>query len=333
MSRPIGEILQEVQAVINANPGAFQGLAPGNVIPHLGRVAPDLWNQLDQAYKEQGGGQGLTGAIAQGAATGTLLLPGIGTALGAGAGGLAHALSSDAPTVNEYFAKNSNIGQGLLSGLNASDLAKKQEPKPVEAPIDPNIAAQKEADARAMALSGRLDDLYGKATQGATDVLNNQYANTRRKTAAEEAALGRYRSPIASNTFNRLDQNKGLALSSMLGNIAGQRAAGELDVSKTIENVLNSNRQFNQDLGLRRETLSNAINQSNQDRTLSSLLGMQQLGQNAARLRQSQDQFDATKNDPLRYLTAALDPLSKMFQFKKTFGASALAAPSDSSGT
>lgn len=132
---------------------------------------------------------------------------------------------------------------------------------------DFNLSVQEEAQKRSGAeLAKRLDEIFGKVETAGVERIDRQFIPARRKLVAEEAALGRLRSPISIESVGRLDEQRNMALSQLIGNIASQRASGELDVSKTIEGLLSGERdaerrgrEFQQDLGFRKQGLSDQI--------------------------------------------------------------------------
>lgn len=180
-------------------------------------------------------------------------------------------------------------GESPISNLNRFANAPPMElPRPEHTPLATDELIQQEVAKRQQAeLQNRLDQLYSRAQESGTRGINEQFLPIRSRAVAEEAALGRLRSPVSTETLGRIDQQQGLALSQLVGQLAGQKASGQLDVSKTIENLLAGDRegerrarQFGQELDFRRLGLENSIAQSNADRALRERLGLATLNAN-----------------------------------------------------
>lgn len=298
MSRPIQDILQEAKVFIDQNPGLFNGVEPGNVIAHLGTVNPNLWNQLSEAYKTQGG-QSFSNT-AKGALMGSVL-PGIGTAIGAGTGAVMDFTAAGAPTLNEWALANPAFGQALIG--QAPPPVALQKPQPVQS--TDNIVQQEVAKRTNANLQQQLDDIFGGVTQSTTNQINDQYAQQRGKQVAEEAAMGRLTSPNSIIPLSQTDRSQGLALSDAIGKIQAQKASGQLDVSKAIENILANRDINNQDTQYKRDALLAGINNSAEDRGAS-------LAADDAKLRTQRDLAGDEQNDPLNRLNKVTNSVSDL---------------------
>ena len=256
MARDINQVLAEARAFISANPGMFQGLDPRNITAHLGVVAPDLWNQLQES---------------------------LGTNPNA-----------------------TDIGNSLLPPPppNVAGPTTVAPPNTTEADIQTETAKRTTA-----ALQQKLDELFGTAETGITNRINKNYADTRSKAVAEEAALGRLDSPNSIIPLSKVDDSRNMALSDAIGQLASSKATGQLDVSKAIEGILQSQRQadqsgkeFGQTLDFNKSVLNNSITQNDLDRALKERLA--KAGINA----------NQTDKDPgtLDYLNASLNGLNSL---------------------
>ena len=132
--------------------------------------------------------------------------------------------------------------------------------------------AAKRTDAN---LQQSLDRIYGQAETTGAEKIRRAFIPQRQRLISEEAALGRLRSPVSIPSIARADEAESNAVNDFLGSIAGQRASGQLDFSKTIEGILAGERrageqaqQFGQDLTLRRQTLSQQLSEAQRDREL-----------------------------------------------------------------
>ncbi|HYE71831.1 MAG TPA: hypothetical protein VEF04_00815 [Blastocatellia bacterium] len=125
------------------------------------------------------------------------------------------------------------------------------------------------------ALQQKLDAIFGQAGQYAAEGIERQFAPQRSRVAAEQAAMGRLGSGVGQYSLGQVDQNKSNAMAQIFGNLAGQRASGQLDISKTIEGILQGERraedqrnQFGQSMQFNRDSLLNEINQGRENRGL-----------------------------------------------------------------
>lgn len=182
-----------------------------------------------------------------------------------------------------------------------------------------NTAVEKEIADREAGLSGRLDEIFKRSEAGVTDRINRQFDDIRGKAVAEEAALGRRGSPASRYTTNAIDVERGRSLSDAIASLAGQRATGELDVSKAIEGILAGERrakeagsQFNKELGLRRMGLDESTRQFDLNR------GLQERGFGLAE-RLGKLQADAYKPGTLDYINTAFKGLDTLANVKKAF--------------
>jgi hypothetical protein len=176
---------------------------------------------------------------------------------------------------------------------------------------------QEEAGKRTNAsLQGQLESIFGGVEQAATGKINDQYAQMRAKQVAEEGALGRLTSPNSIIPLSQIDRSQGMALSDAIGQIQAQKAAGQLDVSKAIEQMLQSQRaldqnnsQFGQTLGFSRDKLQSDINQAAEDRGLTRSV-------EDARLRQKRDLSEpdewAKQLDRINGVTNTIGNISKV---------------------
>jgi hypothetical protein len=71
---------------------------------------------------------------------------------------------------------------------------------------------------------GRIGDLYAQARESARAAVNREAALGRRNTADNLAARGVYRSPVAENSFGRLEERRLGAIADVEGSLAGEEA-------------------------------------------------------------------------------------------------------------
>lgn len=161
-----------------------------------------------------------------------------------------------------------------------------------------------------------LNNIYGPLQTEAVRQVNSQFAPLRSRAADEEAALGRLRSGVSAaptSSIGQVDASQGNALSSVIGNILGQKASGTLDLTKynqgldlSKQSLAQAQNQFNQSMGLTQEKYQNDLNLQNQQLALSKLLGQQQA--------------DASKPGTLDYLNTAFNGLSGLGNLFAGFG-------------
>lgn len=129
-------------------------------------------------------------------------------------------------------------------------------------------------------MNSQMDKLYGTAADQGTAQIERAYAPQRQRAVAEEAALGRLRSGVSADpnsAMGQVDTNKSNALSSLLGNLAGQRANQTASYESNAAN-----------LNFEQNRLSKLLDQQNQQMgmnymldTQRNILGQKQLEQNA----------------------------------------------------
>jgi hypothetical protein len=163
------DILAEVNDWVRRNNAIFNGVEPGNIIPHLGVVNPTLWNRLNDAYKtgnaseseftnkvKKGAELGFAAGGPGGAATGAVGGATAGAPGGDGPGGLLYSNpvtaapylayqavggkfggSPGAPTLNEWAKSHPDVGQSFFNATGdlppapptADELSKKDKQK------------------------------------------------------------------------------------------------------------------------------------------------------------------------------------------------------------
>jgi len=145
--------------------------------------------------------------------------------------------------------------------------------------------------------SQQINELYAPLEQYATNQVRQQFAPLRARAVDEEAALGRLRSGVArdpGSMIGQVDANQGNALSSVIGNILGQKASGTLDLGKFnagldlskqqlaqsqnqfMQNLGFNQNQFNQTIGLQKQQYADAQDLQRQQLNLAKYLGQLQ---------------------------------------------------------
>ena len=143
--------------------------------------------------------------------------------------------------------------------------------------IKQEVAKATDAD-----LQKRLDSIFGAAEQAGTQKLDDQFATERRRAIAEESALGRGRSNAMfapSSRVSQIDTRRDNAMSQLFGNLAGSRATGQLDVAKTIQDILSKEKMFGKSIQFDRDKLLAGINENAENRGMSRLFQDQNLRQ------------------------------------------------------
>lgn len=179
--------------------------------------------------------------------------------------------------IQQFDTKRNEIRKNEIGAEIAAGQEKEKRQQEIESIAQNEALRRNEAQ-----LQKTLADIFGKAEQAGVERINEQFIPARQKAIAEEAALGRLTSPVSIVPLSKIDQQKQLAMSQLFGDIAGQKAAGQLDVSKTIESILASEReaarqgkQFEQELGLRREGLAAQTRAGDLDRMIQQQLGQE----------------------------------------------------------
>lgn len=173
-----------------------------------------------------------------------------------------------------YGASNAQLG-ATLAALEAN-LVPRTDSGEITAmpgePFDPSKKSQEEILQEEVAkrmqsrMQTGLDDtyanLFGVAGRGINDIFDPQRENA----VAEEARLGRLRSPQSIVGLSRIDTDRNRAMADIFGKLQGQKAQDQLGVSRSIEEILQGERnagrqesQFGRSLDLQR---SNAQQQN-----------------------------------------------------------------------
>lgn len=186
------------------------------------------------------------------------------------------------------FAEQALARKRYIEGLAESDrLAKEEAAAKIAADQESaiNLRIQEEAQKIAESeLNKRLGEIFGTIEKQGVERIERQFIPARQKLLAEEAALGRLTSPTSITNLSKLDEQKNLALGELFGGLAAQRAKGELDVAGTIQTLLAGEREaerrgkeFESTLALRREELAQQKAESEADRQLKRLLGLEDI--------------------------------------------------------
>ena len=118
-----------------------------------------------------------------------------------------------------------------------------------------------------------VGDLFGKYRESALNLFNDEQAGDRGKLVEEQVALGgSLRDPARAYGLADFEKNKALGLSSLIGNISGQEAAGNMDLAKTIENIRSTSSENAKNRLLQRDALTADINNAAENRGLSRYL-------------------------------------------------------------
>lgn len=163
-------------------------------------------------------------------------------------------------------------------------------------------AEQKRQEEAGSGLSKKLETLAGEQRGSLAQQISDLYNPIRSRTITEQARLGRLQSPVSNVNLRKVDEMQGKAISSGLSNFAGQQFGAEVDIAKSIQNILENeknraqqNYQFQQNLGLQRDAT-----RQQQENNLMQYNLANQLGQAQARAQQ-----DARKVGPLDYINTA----------------------------
>lgn len=136
-----------------------------------------------------------------------------------------------------------------------------------------NPGTQSAESQRIMGLSAQLDKLYGAGKQNLVSGYDETVYNPAKTRSANDlAGQGMLTNPNSRYNLNQVESNRGRDLSSGLTQLEGQRAQGNVDLSKTIEDLLQKNAdrsqagyQFNKNFNANQE--NTAFNQGLQRRS------------------------------------------------------------------
>lgn len=191
-------------------------------------------------------------------------------------------------------------GQPQLIGRKNFLQSQRMQQEATNPPVDP-------LQARADQYRVQNEGLWNRYTDQATNKFNEEMGRKRGKLLSDEIAAGRGGSPVSNYTTGEFDRNAGMSLSSMLGDISKQQAMGQVDLSKTIENIRNGQDQFNKTYDLEKNQFQAKINEGQADRLLS---------QDLARAKMQHDTDMNTPDDFQKWngrVNASLDTANKAF--------------------
>lgn len=157
-------------------------------------------------------------------------------------------------------------------------------------------------------LNSKLEQYYGGASQYAQDAIDREYNKQKINVANDLAGAGVLSSGVSRYSLNDLEGQRGQANASAQASLASQKAAGQVDLSKTIENILAGQRglqqganQFQQNLQFSKNQYQNQQDLQNRQLDLASQLG--------------KAQANANQSGPLDYAGLALGGLGALGSF------------------
>ena len=217
------------------------------------------------------------------------------------------------------------LGETISQGFAAQTLTGEISPETVHSSIvNPAVSRFKETQGEEQAvcqLSSIIDeakkseaerqstlDAFAKEEEGqAIRSAQEQFGQQKGRLIQEEAALGRLRQPASIIPAARLEQEQAKALTNLISQIRSRQLGLRSDVLGESQANISQARQFSEDLGLRKKSLSEQIRQFNQ--------GLQFGGQQLT----AQNALAGREEDLARYLgrlqAEAQEPslLSKIF--------------------
>jgi hypothetical protein len=199
-----------------------------------------------------------------------------------------HQKSGRVPTVDQvrqFVAQNATSGnaakfiQGQISPDQMNALADNYISGNPEVLADPNDTPE----SRIKALKGELDKAYGAGKESLTSGIEDIYGQQKRGLVDDLAGQGMLTQPTSRISLDALEANKNKSLASGLSSLEGSRAAGQLDLSKTIEGLLQNERtaatgrsQWNQEFNARQDDTAFNRGLLNRQLSLSQELGKMQ---------------------------------------------------------
>lgn len=189
----------------------------------------------------------------------------------------------DANQVKDFVSSNldSGFASQYIKGTLNRDQIKSQM-------VDPYIAANglgsgndpTGVEGRMNDLNSKLEQYYKGAGDYATTNINNEFNRQKTNVANDLAGAGLLSSGVSRYSLNDLEGQRGQANASAQATLASQKAAGQVDLSKTIENILAGQRglqqgasQFQQNLNFSKNQYQNQLDYQNRSLDLASQLG------------------------------------------------------------
>jgi len=190
------------------------------------------------------------------------------------------------PTVDQvkqfvaFNADTSNAKQFITGTLNADKMNALSN---MYIESNPEIVAANSQPTDLGATAEQINALFDPLQKNAIEANSRNFAPLRARAVEEEAALGRLRSGVSadpSSTIGQVDVNEANSLSSVIGNILGQKASGTLDLNKfnqsldfSKQNAADARNQFNQNLAFNKNAYSDQMDLAQRQLSLSALLG------------------------------------------------------------
>ena len=116
----------------------------------------------------------------------------------------------------------------------------------------PNIGTiEAEERGRTDAQRKALEQIFGARQADGIQGIEQQFAPIRSKQIAEEAALGRLRSPISIPTISKIDEQKAQAISNLIRGFGAERGRAEVGLESELAERLRRAREFGVETGLR----------------------------------------------------------------------------------
>ena len=287
--------LANAQQWVSTNNALFNGVAPENIIAHLGVVNPPLWQQLNSAYSAAKAGNDGPSTTAQAAGTATAvgLAPFTAGISLVGIPGLFPGGDSP-PTLNEWAKQNAGVGQQLIVPQNTAPVSDSlaAENTAKAAVKTPEQIAKEKADAdQAAAISqqqqlaqsqlGQSNSLFQQAMQALQAPLSTfNGAFTQDALTNVQGQIGK-QGEAALSTVKADAAKRGIAGSTIEGsNVAAtQGNIAEALANQTFQFLLQSGQQGEQNRQFLAQSLFSAAQSYLGAGTQSNATGIQQQGQ------------------------------------------------------
>lgn len=212
--------------------------------------------------------------------------------------------------VRQFVAKNLTPGfaekviQNQINPDQLTSLADQHILQNPEITAAPDTSAA-DSQNRILGLNKQLQDIYDVSSGQLKSDINDSYGETKQNVANDLAGQGLLTQPTSRLSLDKLEGSKQKSLGQGLASLKAQQASGQVDLGKTVENMLAGERrageagtQFRQGLGLQRDV----FNAGQEQNAFSNRLGQQQLGL-AEKI--GKMQADANKPGWMDYLNTA----------------------------
>ena len=209
------QAITKVRRFASENPGLFIGLDPRNVIPHLGSIYPDLYNELATAYSNE-----------------------IETGGGLFGGGTSSKKFSE-------WEGLGGVGQDILnSAIAQTQQQGVQQQAEAEKKKQTLISSEDKIRGDVAALREKLGGYRTTAQTKGEEAIRKGFIPIRSRNIEEMAQTGLSTQPVGRKVLGDVDRQEAEAISKFSGDFALSAANQDIAVEEYLQNLLTNKEQF-----------------------------------------------------------------------------------------